>query len=65
MVFVGWKHLGVVPRKLGDFGQRASAILPHEEMAAVGKRREKRRVLGIHAIAEPLEFEISNHALLK
>ena len=65
MVLVGGKHRCIVPRELRDFIQRLRAILPHEEMAAVGKGREERRVLGVHAIAEARQFQIANHALLQ
>ena len=41
-------------RKLRDLRQRLRAILPHEEIAAVGKRRKERRILGVDAIAEAL-----------
>ena len=65
MVLISGEHRRVVPGKFRDFLQRPGAILPHEQMAAVGKGRKERGVLGVHAIAEARQFQIANHALLQ
>ena len=65
MIFVRRKHFGVVRGEFRDFGQGFGAILPHEEMAAVGKRREERGIFRVDTIAEAFEFEFANDALLQ
>src|ERR1700721_1150431 len=64
MVLISGEHRGIVPGKFRDFLQRPRAILPHEQMAAVGKGRKERGVLGVHAIAEAGQFQIAAHARL-
>ena len=65
LIFVGRIDLRVAARELGDLGQRLGAVLPHEEMAAVGKSREEGRILGVHLISVALQFQFANDALLQ
>ena len=41
------------------------AILPHEEMAAVGEGREESGIFGVHLVAEARELEFADDAFLK
>ena len=65
LVFVGGIDFGVAGRELGDLRQGLGAVLPHEEVAAVGKGRKEGGVLGVHVVAEAFEFELANDALLQ
>ena len=65
LVFVSRISLGVAPREFGNLGQRLRAILPHEEVAAIGERGEERRVFGVHLIAVALQLQLADDALLQ
>ena len=65
LVFVRRVDFGIVSRELGDFGQRLGAILPHEEMAAVGKRGEECGILGVHLVAEARQLQFPHDAFLQ
>ena len=65
MIFVGRVDFGVVRRELGDLGQRFGAVLPHEEVAAVGKGGEEGGILGVHVVAEALQLQIAHDAFLQ
>ena len=65
MIFVLGIDFGVALGELRHFLQRASAILPHEEMAAIGEGREKRRILGVDPVAVALQFQFADDALLQ
>ena len=64
VIFVLGIRLGVALGKLGDFGQRLGAILPHEQMRAVGKGRKERGILGVDAIAEALQLQVAHDLFL-
>ena len=65
LIFVRRVDLGVALGELGDFRQRFAAVLPHEEMAAVGKGGEERRILGVHLVAEARQLQFADDALLQ
>ena len=64
MVFVLGIRLGIALGKLGDFGQRLGAILPHEQMRAVGEGRKEGGILGVDAVAEALQFQVAHDLFL-
>ena len=64
LIFVCGVDFGVVFGEFGDFGERLRAVLPHEEVAAVGEDGEEGGILGVHAIAELLELQFADDALL-
>ena len=65
LIFVRRVDIGVVRREFGDFGQRLRAVLPHEEMAPVGKRGEEGGILGVHLVAVARQFQLPDDAFLE
>ena len=64
LIFVGRVDFGIVRGELGDFGERFGAVLPHEEMAAVGEGGEEGGIFGVHPVAEARELQIAHDAFL-
>src|SRR5579872_6029272 len=65
MVFVSRIGLRVPSRKFGDFGEGLLAVLPHEEIAPVRERGEKRWIFGVYLVSETLQLEVLDDALLQ
>ena len=57
--------IGIARGELRDFGQSLLLVLPEEEMAAVRESREEGRIFGQHPIAEALQFQFADDALLQ
>src|SRR3990172_6756542 len=56
---------GVALRELGDLLAGLFLVGPHDEVAAVGEGRKEGRVFGQDAVAEALELEFADDALLQ
>jgi len=65
MLFVPWKGFRIALGELGDLIKRLALILPHEKMAAIGKRREERGILGVDDVAEAVQLQLAHDALLQ
>ena len=64
MRFVARIGFGVVGGELGDLGHGFRAILPHEQVAAIGEGREEGGVFGVDAVAEAFEFQLADDFFL-
>jgi hypothetical protein len=64
MRFVFGIRFGVASGKFRDLGESLRAVLPHEQMTAVGKRREERRVFRVDDVAVAGEIEFAHDFFL-
>jgi hypothetical protein len=63
VILVGWITFGVALGEFGDLLEGVRRVLPGEKIAAIGERREKRRILRIDLVAEAIQFQLGDHTL--